>query len=97
MTREEAKKLFTVNTNGRDEWIRVPVRTYEKMIDLIYDTHEAELTKACEILEDANLEGIDRHFAECKTKDERIAELEAKLAGLERDCSRFYADGYEGA
>ena len=97
MTREKMKSIFTVHTNGKDEWIKVPKRTYDKMIDMFCDAHEANLTKACEILEGANLVEIERHFAECKAKDERIAELEAKLAGLERDCSRFYADGYEGA
>ena len=79
MTREEAKKLFTVNTNGRDEWIRVPVRTYEKMVDVIYDAHEAKLTNACEILEGANLVEIERHFAECKAKDEEIKRLKTVI------------------
>ena len=62
-----------------DEWIKVPKRTYDKMIDMFCDAHEANLKKACEILEGAILVGIERNLAECKAKDERIAELEAKL------------------
>ena len=77
MTREQIKSLFTIHTNGQDEWIRVDKRTYEKAIDKFCDAHEAKLTKACEILDGANLVEIERHFAECKAKDERIAELEA--------------------
>ena len=77
MTREQIKSLFTTHTNGQDEWVRVDKRTYEKAIDKFCDAHEAKLTKACEILDGANLVEIERHFAECKAKDERIAELEA--------------------
>ena len=79
MTREKMKSIFTVHTNGEDEWIKVPKRTYDKMIDMFCDAHEAKLTKACEILEGANLAEIERHFAECKAKDERIAELETMI------------------
>lgn len=82
MTREKMKSIFIVHTNGEDEWIKVPKRTYDKMIDMFCDAHEAKLTKACEILEGANLAEIERHFAECKAKDERIAKLEAKLDSL---------------
>ena len=32
MTREQIKSLFTIHTNGQDEWIRVDKRTYEKAI-----------------------------------------------------------------
>ena len=56
--------------------------TKKDIVDKIYDEHEADLKKACEILEGANLVEIERHFAECKAKDERIAELEAKLDSL---------------
>ena len=87
MTRDEAIKSSYWQDNA----------TNKDLINKIYDEHEAKLKRAYEILEGANLAEIERHFAECKAKDERIAELEAKLAGLERDCSRFYADGYEGA
>ena len=87
MTRDEAIKSSYWQDNA----------TNNVLINKIYDEHEAKLKRAYEILEGANLAEIERHFAECKAKDERIAELEAKLAGLERDCSRFYADGYEGA
>ena len=76
MTREKMKSIFTVHTNGEDEWIKVPKRTYDKMIDMFCDAHEAKLTKACEILEGANLAEIERHFAECKAKDERIGEMQ---------------------
>jgi len=50
------------------------------------DAHEAKLTKACEILEGANLVGIERHFAECKAKDERIAELFSELSATYVKC-----------
>ena len=91
MTREQMKSLFTIHTNGQDEWIRVDKRTYEKAIDKFCDAHEAKLTKACEILDGANLVEIERHFAECKAKDERIAELEAKLKNMcaECECAKF--------
>ena len=84
MTREKMKSIFTVHTNGQDEYIKVPKRTYDKMIDMFCDAHEAKLTKACEILEGANLVEIERHFAECKAKDERIAELEAMVEKTKR-------------
>ena len=80
--KRKMKSIFTVPTNGKDEWVKVPKRTYDKMIDMFCDAHEAKLTKACEILEGANLAEIERHFAECKAKDERIAKLEAKLDSL---------------
>ena len=73
MTREEAKQKFD-KTQVFDE--------IYKLIDKIYDAHEAKLTKACEILEGAILVGIERNLAECKAKDERIAKLEAKLDSL---------------
>ena len=79
MTREKMKSIFTVHTNGKDEWIKVPKRTYDKMIDMFCDAHEAKLTKACEILEGANLVGIERHFAECKAKDEEIKRLKTVI------------------
>ena len=84
MTREKMKSIFTVHTNGQDEYIKVPKRTYDKMIDMFCDAHEADLKKACEILEGANLAEIERHFAECKAKDERIAELEAIVEKMKR-------------
>lgn len=84
MTRDKAKSLFVIHTNGEDEWIKVSKRTYGKMIDMVYDYHETRLEKACEILQNANMAEIERHFAECKAKDERIAELEA-LAEARRE------------
>ena len=90
MTREKMKSIFTVHTNGKDEWIKVPKRTYDKMIDMFCDAHEANLKKACEILEGANLAGIERHFAECKAKDERIAELFSELSATYVKC--FHKD-----
>ena len=73
------KSIFIVHTNGEDEWIKVPKRTYDKMIDLFCDKHEAELKKACEILEGANLAEIERHFAEGKVKDEEIKRLKTVI------------------
>ena len=37
------KSLFTVHTNGRDEWIKVDKRMYDKAIDMFCAAHEAEL------------------------------------------------------
>ena len=79
MTREKMKSIFCVHTNGQDEYIKVPKRTYDKMIDMFCDAHEAKLTKACEILEGANLVEIERHFAECKAKDEEIKRLKTVI------------------
>ena len=90
MTREKMKSIFTVHTNGKDEWIKVPKRTYDKMIDMFCDAHEADLKKACEILEGANLAEIERHFAECKAKDVRIAELFSELSATYVKC--FHKD-----
>lgn len=69
MTREEMKSMFVIHTNGEDEWIKVPKRTYHKMIDIFYDEHEAEIEKVCEILEGANIVEIERHINEINTKD----------------------------
>jgi hypothetical protein len=33
MTRDKMKSMFVVHTNGEDEWIKIPKRTYDKMID----------------------------------------------------------------
>ena len=89
------KSHFIVHTNGQDEWIRVDKRTYEKAIDKFCDAHEAKLTKACEILDGANLVEIERHFAECKAKDERIAELEAQIKAIKEYC-REQIQAYDG-
>ena len=86
MTREKMKSIFTVHTNGQDEYIKVPKRTYDKMIDMFCDAHEANLTKACEILEGAILVGIERNLAECKAKDERIAKLFSELSATYVKC-----------
>ena len=69
MNRDKAKQTFIVHSNGEDEWIRVPKRTYDRFIDGIYDAHEAEL----------------------KAKDERMAELEAKIQNMcaECECAKF--------
>ena len=37
------KSIFAVHSNGEDEWIKVPKRTYDKTIDMFCDEHEAEL------------------------------------------------------
>ena len=90
MTRDEIKRwwfdLFGVKFKNSATY-----RAVEEKLDQICDAHEAELTKACEILDGANLVEIERHFAECKAKDERIAELEAKLKNMcaECECAKF--------
>ena len=90
MTREKMKSIFTVHTNNKDEWIKVPKRTYDKMIDMFCDAHEANLKKACEILEGANIAEIERHIAESKAKDERIAKLFSELSATYEKC--FHKD-----
>ena len=72
MTRDEAIKSSYWQDNA----------TNKDLINKIYDEHEAKLKRAYEILEGANLAERDRHLAECKAKDERIAELEAKLDSI---------------
>lgn len=69
MTREQMKAIFTLHTNGEDKWIKVPKRTYDKMIDIFCDEYEAKIEKVCKILEGANLVEIDRHIAEINNKD----------------------------
>ena len=85
MTREQMKSLFTIHTNGQDEWIRVDKRIYKKAIDKIYDTHEAEL-KA----KDERIEAQSSVIIACQNailqKDERITELEAKLKNMRAEC-----------
>ena len=77
MTREQMKSLFTIHTNGQDEWIRVDKRIYKKAIDKIYDAHEAEL-KA----KDERIEAQSSVIIACQNailqKDERITELETE-------------------
>ena len=85
MTREEAKKaiLDKAKNDKLDKYGQtIHLLSLHTIVEQIYDAHEAELTKACEILEGANIAEIERHFAECKAKDERIAKLEAKLDSL---------------
>ena len=101
MTREQIKSLFTIHTNGQDEWIRVDKRTYEKAIDKFCDAHEVELKAKDEkiydlrgLLEIAYRDAISigmAHQQDCKAKDERIAELEAKLKNMcaECECAKF--------
>ena len=51
MIRKQIKSLFTIHTNGQDEWIKVDKRTYEKAIDKFCDAHEAELKTKDEEIE----------------------------------------------
>ena len=69
MTRDEAIKSLYCRGD----------MTKEDIVNKIYDAHEAKLTKACEILEGANLVEIERHFAECKAKDEEIKRLKTVI------------------
>ena len=80
MTRDEAIKSLYCRGD----------MTKEDIVNKIYDAHEANLKKACEILEGANLAEIERHFAECKAKDERIAELFSELSATYVKC--FHKD-----
>ena len=88
MTREQMKSLFTIHTNGQDEWIRVDKRIYKKAIDKIYDAHEAEL-KA----KDERIEAQSSVIIACQNailqKDERITELKAKLESLRGYCRKL--------
>ena len=65
MTRKQMKSLFTVHTNGRDEWIKVDKRMYDKAIDMFCAAHEADL-KA----KDARIEELEAKLknmcAECE-------------------------------
>ncbi len=86
------KTVFTVHTNGEDEWIKVPKRTYEKMIDMFCDKHEAEIEKACEILEGANLAEIDRHIAEINTKDFIIKQKVERYQGANKALDELFKE-----
>ena len=42
MTRKQAKSIFTIQTNGEDEYIKVDKRVFHKFVDRIYDDFEAK-------------------------------------------------------
>lgn len=92
MTREKMKVIFTVHTNGVDEWIKVPKRTYDKMIDMFCNEHEVEIKKVCEILEGANLAEIDRHIAEINTKDVIIKQRIEMLKGANKALDELFKE-----
>jgi hypothetical protein len=92
MTREKMKSIFTVHTNGQDEYIKVPKRTYDKMIDMFCNEHEAEIEKVCEILEGANLIAIDRHIAEINTKDVIIKQRIEMLKGANKALDELFKE-----
>ena len=82
MTREQMKSLFTIHTNGQDEWIRVDKRTYEKAIDKFCDAHEGELkTKDEQIaeLKERAKNSAEIYAKQLAAKDKKIAVLEAML------------------
>jgi hypothetical protein len=85
MTREKMKSIFIVHTNGQDEYIKVPKRTYDKMIDKLCDKYEAEINDKNIILESrvemyqGATKALDEQFKECKRKNQRIMELEEEL------------------
>jgi|GEM_PF-4883845 len=88
MTKEKMKSLFAVHTNGQDEWIKVPKRTYDKMIDMFCDTHETQLKAKDESIAElfiANTDALIKAYhrdIENKRLKAKIAELEAKLERL---------------
>ncbi len=43
MTRNKMKSVFTVHTNDEGEYVKVPKRTYDKMIDIFCDEYEAKI------------------------------------------------------
>ena len=46
MTREQAKSIFTIHTNGEDEYIKVDKRIFTNFVDRVYDNFDKELDKA---------------------------------------------------
>ncbi len=42
MTRKQAKSIFTIQTNGEDEYIKVDKRVFHKFVDKVYDDFEAK-------------------------------------------------------
>ena len=59
------KSIFVVHTNGEDEWIRVPKKTYDNFIDRIYDAHEAKLKAKDERITELEAK-IQNMCAECE-------------------------------
>lgn len=92
MTREEMKSMFVIHTNGEDEWIKIPKRTYHKMIDIFCDEHEAKIKKACKILEDANIVEIKRHIKEISTKDAVIKQRIEMLQGANKALDELFKE-----
>ena len=92
MTRELMKAIFIVHTNGQDEWIKVPKRAYDKIIDMFCDEHKAEIEKVCEMLEGANLVEIDRHIAEINTKDVIINQRIEMLQGANKALDELFKE-----
>ena len=82
MNKGELKSIFVVHTNGGDEWIRVPKKTYDRFIDQIYDAYEAELEA-----KDKRIDTQSSVIIACQNtivqKDGRIAELETERDELE--------------
>ena len=93
MTRDDAKKRF--DNFGKTFTLDQARQDVHILIDMVYDYHETRLEKACEILQNANMAEIERHFAECKAKDERIAELEAMVQKMK--CCENCANSEVGA
>lgn len=42
MTRKQAKSIFTIHTNGEDEYVKVDKRIFTSFIDRVYDDFEAK-------------------------------------------------------
>ena len=100
MTREQMKSLFTIHTNGQDEWIRVDKRIYKKAIDKFCDAHEAEIEELRNTIdrfvEEAAMyrNALDRnketYEAKLKAKEEKHGdELQALLNDMGRAISKL--------
>ena len=64
MNKGELKSIFVVHTNGGDEWIRVPKKTYDRFIDQMLSLENAEpipysTLMGIKIIEDPSMDGVD--------------------------------------
>lgn len=83
MTKEKAKGIFTVHTNGQDSFIKIDKRQFDNFIDLIYDSfEEREIFLATKDL--------------CNDRCKHYLSDNGNypLAPCS-ECSRFYADKWE--
>ena len=72
------KSIFTVHTNGVDEWIKVDKRIYDKAIDMFCAAHEAEIEELRSTIDRFVEEAAMYRNALDRNKEAHKTELKAK-------------------